>query len=1611
MFKFLFSKFSRKTATAVSPMPTRIMVRLTFPGVQTLTLLACTSEDLYDALLYNIMTNTDYSAFFQPQALANRFTLYYGLKPLSRRSIPLTEYNIRAGDSIVIAYTGLLGGALTPLVQLPTYTHVLECENQLLEKFQLQTATDDSDASNTTSKIIDYCFGKHFPDFAKNIGDQDYMNKLMEDIFYFISALFEADEYKHYQRAVISFLKFRSQKAILTMANVSLLTDFVVNLFTSDSDFETQSMESVFSMLKTGLGKFEELKKSPVYKKIYQLMMFTLSFSIFDQVGAVFGMDTYWKMERTAFREKMNMGPTFIHSIITTIIFVCERGYQCLKTGSLDPIFHSGTQYEKWYDSAMEVKRRSTLLSCPEAHGFSLFEFLADLSSIIEKGESIAKHAIRIGDMERKMVLSVLNDLKMIKADQTTKREAQKERTAPFSICLYGGSSIGKTTITDMLFFQYGKTFDLPIDSEFKYTRNPNAKFWDGFSTSQWFVIMDDVAFMNPDIASAGDPSVMETIQTNNRVSFVPDQASLDDKGRTPFKARCVVATTNCEDLNAIHYFQTPLAMQRRFPFTIDVTVKDEFAKDVCMLDSSKTQLVNGEWPDYWNFHVKRPVPIVDSHDNRRGQRAMLETVEKFTDVNDFLAWFSIEAVKHERIQKLVENGSNSMKKIELCKKCFRNLTKCTCIEIQSRSSIKDAISYYGLHLCLGAANNGLLQSAVAAASRNPSIVRGLENALLEEPHLFRDQQQDDLANEATERGLLFCEDLDAPQTLRARFFQLGNLVQQKIGWPKLLGITVLACGTMLGAYKAYQSINKMFNPLMEQGSADIGSAPAPTHDEKSNVWKHDEHYEMSAFDMSARAICMKGYDRKEFIRCIQNNLIAIRAIRKGDDGLMYENQFKAICLGGHIYVCNSHSFKGDNHEISIVASPDVEGINGNSKMLLPRSMIKYFDNDLCAFKIDCLPPRKNICDLFVSAKNNTIQKGYMLQRTNKGSIEELDVACYKRIKHLPTQSINVDVYWEGRPTRPTVVGECGSLHIAETNMGPQILGIHVAGNSTYSAATLISSDLAFEVFKYFDAPIVTPRPPAISGESKNRVLGPLHPRSSLRWMSQGTGAIYGSFEGWRATRKSTVKPTVLLEAIKEEGYSIKHGVPVMAGREPWSIAVTDMLQPVTGLNPQILEDCKNSFLNDILTGLPDGALDTVMVYDNDTAINGADGVAFVDKMNRNTSMGAPYNKGKRHFLVPLSPESDRMTFVPEIMDRVDDIIDGYMHGERYMPVFTGTLKDEALPFKKIVSKKTRVFTAAPADWSLVVRKYLLSVIRLIQTNKFIFETAVGTNAASTQWQDIREYLVQHGCDNMIAGDYGRFDKTMPPSIILAAYDILRLICKAAGYSENELLVIQGIAEDTAFPLVDFNGDLVEFYGSNPSGHPLTVIINSLANSLYMRYCYAELSPNKTCDKFKKDVALMTYGDDNAMGVSRSASFFNHTAIQKVLSDVGITYTMADKEAVSIPFIHIDDISFLKRLWRWDNDVKAYLAPLEEDSIIKSLTMNTESKTLCDEAHAIATLESAHSEYFFHGRQMFDTKIKMIQRLVTKCNLEVYVRDNSFPTWEQLRQRFINNSQ
>lgn len=126
---------------------------------------------------------------------------------------------------------------------------------------------------------------------------------------------------------------------------------------------------------------------------------------------------------------------------------------------------------------------------------------------------------------------------------------------------------------------------------------------------------------------------------------------------------------------------------------------------------------------------------------------------------------------------------------------------------------------------------------------------------------------------------------------------------------------------------------------------------------------------------------------------------------------------------------------------------------------------------------------------------------------------------------------------------------------------------------------------------------------------------------------------------------------------------------------------------------------------------------------------------------------------------------------------------------------------------------------------------------------------------------------------------------------------------------------------------------------------------------------------------------------------------------------MNIGYTMADKEADSIPYIHIDDVSFLKRKWVWDDEIKAWMAPLDEESIIKSLTVWVPSGSIDKYRQMEQVISAANNEYFFYGRAVFEEKQKFFKELLSQEPYHLYVTESTLPSYDTLAARFHKASE
>ncbi len=1390
----------------------------------------------------------------------------------------------------------------------------------------------------------------------------DFYVKLIEDVLMLIYDLKrtpKADgslDMRAVTMAAASFGNRRSDKSTLKR----LAVDKIVKLFTSE--FEVQGFEETIGLARECLDQYDAVLNSKMLKKIHNVAMYALSYSLFEPIGITMDSIGFGKLRQEAIKRKYYAGGDMVKCLLDTTLFVLERGYQFMKTGNMDSIFHSGKTYSEWMDKVHELIRKKDLLHNPEPFGFTECEYVNDLINTIEQGEHILKFATE-SKYEKDIVMRSLNTLKLHQGELLTRQYSRAQRDVPFSVLICGTSSIGKSTIKEMLFNHYADLQGRPKGDEYKYTRNPAAKFWDGFASSMWCIVMDDVAFVHPNKAPNGDPSIMEVIQVVNAVPFVPDQAALEDKGKTPVKAELVIATTNTEDLNAHYYFSCAPAVQRRFPYVIIPTVKKEFAGPGGSLVVKNEA---DEYPDYWEWTVKEVCPPDDVTKRQADSKIIMVKAT----LQEFQTWFAKAVKLHNANVKQVRKSAEVIKSAGICSKCNLVMPVCSCLKVQG--AISDIAASVSMFLAL------------------PSFFNGICDLLL--------------------KWKMYCvlsyfNFVPSFEQQKAVLRNLGDRIHRRIGYPTMFAAIATLIVTGGIAYTTFKTV------MTIQGAAQ--SIPKPMEKERTNVWVNNS-FVATHLDYTPEITSSKG--DSSFMGRISKNVHMFQ-IFFSENGVRKKSTGRVVNLVGQKFLTNNHLVprSADRLQIKLIKQESADGVTTNFTTYVNECDIKRFpEHDLCIFTLPNVPAGKSIVKYFPKESMAAQFKGTVLRREENGSLTQLPVAKTASIGKMDLLNQKIDV-WQYHGNFSLRDGDCGSLLVSHTQHGSCLLGLHIAKNDHFHVAIKVTQEKLHRMLGEEDQYAIQGGDIMLSSKSAKRSIGEVHHKSVFRYIESGVAQVAGSFVGHRAAGKTRVCASLLSSAFAAKGYALKYTAPVMRGWEPWRIAALDMVKPVIKLNSTVLRKASAGFLKDILSVMTSEMFELLTPYDLFTAVNGAAGVAYVDKINRNTSAGHPWNQSKRYFITAAPPANgleDPVQVVSEIKDRVEIMEQACKNGQRAMPVFTAHLKDEPVTFAKKEQGKTRVFAGAPFDFTILMRKYYLPFIRLAQNHKYVFEAAPGMVCQSMEWEKLYHHLTQFGGDQIVAGDYKSFDKRMPPEIILEAFSIIHSLCAESGnYDEEDMRVLRAIAQDIAFPIINFNGDLVQFYGSNPSGHPLTVTINSLVNCLYMRYCYIMLNPEHEVDTFQDNVALMTYGDDNIMGVSTRAPWFNHTAIAKVLSDCDITYTMADKDAESKPYIDIREASFLKRTWRYDDDVGAILCPLEHDSIEKMLMIWVKSKTISAEEQSMAVIASAIREYFYYGKEIFEEKRELFKEVIEDENLTLYLQDSTLPSYDSLVKEFWKNSE
>jgi hypothetical protein len=543
-----------------------------------------------------------------------------------------------------------------------------------------------------------------------------------------------------------------------------------------------------------------------------------------------------------------------------------------------------------------------------------------------------------------------------------------------------------------------------------------------------------------------------------------------------------------------------------------------------------------------------------------------------------------------------------------------------------------------------------------------------------------------------------------------------------------------------------------------------------------------------------------------------------------------------------------------------------------------------------------------------------------------------------------------------------TAPGDCGSVMVGiGKTIQHKIMGIHIAGDLGRGYGSPLNLVDLQEALKRFppQAQIQLDLDPLLNKATSQIIM----PEGNFVCVGEPIYTVPRPVK--TKLRKSAVfeqiadsitAPSVLVN-VWRNGLLID---PLMRG-----LKKAGSLPPAIDLN--LLEACVND-VSRMLTDKSDP--DHQRILTNQEAVAGIELDDFAPGITRTTSPGFPLvyegkgsGKGKQKWL-----GTDEYLLPDEIEAEMNLIELNAARAIRTPTIWTDTLKDERRPHQKIKDVKTRVFSAGPMCYTLVFRKYFLGFAAHCAKNRINNEIAVGTNVYSMDWHRIAERMQSKG-KKVIAGDFSNFDGTLVSELLWAILDIIN---QFYDDGDKNALIREVLWCEIVNSVHVFGNSVYIWTHSQPSGCPLTAIINSIYNSLSMRYVWMLVVPQelKNMQAFRRNVAMIAYGDDNIVNISdRVIGIFNQVTIAAGYAKFGMTYTDEAKSGELIPFRSLEDVSFLKRTFLRDES-GMHRAPLSLETVLEMTNwirgdLDEEAKT-CENIETAAFELSLHSDAVFH---------------------------------------------
>lgn len=565
-----------------------------------------------------------------------------------------------------------------------------------------------------------------------------------------------------------------------------------------------------------------------------------------------------------------------------------------------------------------------------------------------------------------------------------------------------------------------------------------------------------------------------------------------------------------------------------------------------------------------------------------------------------------------------------------------------------------------------------------------------------------------------------------------------------------------------------------------------------------------------------------------------------------------------------------------------------------------------------------------------------------------------------------------------------TSKGMCGALLSVDNKLvHSKLIGFHVAGGSGFDGLGALTTRQLLETNLLEHVTLFAiPERYLIDGRLPYSQSWVDHSyRPSLVELGDCLGV--GAAQAVCAPTKTQLQPSAIFDQVQPHITKPALLIKTKVGDtliDPLNKGILKVLGPQTYIDNNMLDAAINDVFDVIGKGSP-----RILSYEE--SIKGVEGDNYMRPVNRSTSPGYPYNlnnpnKGKTHWL-----GSDEIYDVnnKELKNDVEKLILDSSQYVRGNAISIATLKDEKRPLAKVDAGKTRVFEACPQHLVLAIRQYYLSFIAHVMSNRIENEICVGINPYSLEWTKLAHHLQTQG-NNVIAGDFSNFDGSLSLQIV---YKIAEKINEWYGDDPISQATRITLWEHICNADVLVRDEVIRQTHSQPSGNPLTVIVNSIFNSVVMRLAYMKLKMDQgyspRCD-FTKYVANANYGDDNVLSIHHSIlSWYNQETISAALSTFGLTYTDEVKSGELVECRTLEDVAFLKRKFVLQKD-GTFLAPMD---LANTLEITNWIRGKAIKQATLENCECTLMELSLHPPAIYNTYSKNIKEACGKVGLTI----------------------